>query len=89
MGAESPLARLDTLHLSRIQIFDQLVAPGPEARRPTAWSRSYLRVHQHASTATSTPTSTRICERIAAEADGWWGHCVGYPGTADRAAFRR
>ena len=30
-----------------------------------------------------------ICERIAHEADGWWGHCVGYPGTADRTAFRR
>jgi hypothetical protein len=30
-----------------------------------------------------------ICERIGAEADAWWGHCVGYPGTADRAAFKR
>ena len=30
MGAESPLARLDTLHLSRIQIFDQLVDQGPK-----------------------------------------------------------
>ena len=29
-----------------------------------------------------------ICERIAAEADGWWGHCVGYPGTADRAGVQ-
>ena len=22
------------------------------------------------------------------EADEWWGRCVGYPGRADRAAFR-
>ena len=29
-----------------------------------------------------------ICERIGAEADTWWGHCVGYPGSADRAAFK-
>ena len=30
MGSESPLARLDTLHLSRIQIFDHLVHQGPK-----------------------------------------------------------
>ena len=35
------------------------------------------------------PYLDMICERIPTEADTWWGHCVGYPGSSDRAAFRR
>ena len=87
VGADSPLARLDDLHLSRIQIIDALVDQGPPHRRETL-KRSHLLF-------TSTvdgdldPYLDAICERIGAEADGWWGHCAGYPGTADRAAFRR
>ena len=42
MGAESPLARLDTLHLSRIQIFDQLVAPGPASTTLDHLESNYL-----------------------------------------------
>ena len=56
----APTARwraCDTLHLSRIQIFDQLVAPGPEARPRPAWSPT-TSCSPAASTATSTPTST-------------------------------
>jgi len=87
VGAESPLARLPALHLSRIQIFDALVDQGPP-HRPETLKRHHLLF-------TSTvdgeldPYLDAICERIGAQADGWWGHCVGYPGTADRAAFRR
>ena len=87
VGADSPLARLDDLHLSRIQIIDALVDQGPPHRRETL-KRSHLLF-------TSTvdgdldPYLEAICERIGPDADGWWGHCDGYPGTADRAAFRR
>jgi hypothetical protein len=87
VGAESPLARLDALHLSRIQVIGELVDQGPPHRRETL-KRSHLLF-------TSTvdgdldPYLDAICERIGAEADGWWGHCDGYPGTGDRAAFRR
>jgi len=87
VGPESPLARLDRLHVSRIQIFDALVDQGPP-HEPETLKRHHLLF-------TSTvdgdldPYLDAICERIGAEADGWWGHCVGYPGTADRAAFRR
>ena len=87
LGAESPLAKLDRLHLSRIQIFDALVDQGPPHRRET------LKRHHLLFTSTVDgeldPYLDAICERIGAQADGWWGHCVGYPGTADRAAFRR
>jgi hypothetical protein len=87
VGADSPLARLAQLHLSRIQIFDALVDQGPPHRRET------LKRHHLLFTSTVDgdldPYLDAICERIGAEADGWWGHCVGYPGTADRAAFGR
>jgi hypothetical protein len=86
LGADSPLARLDRLHLSRIQIFDALVDQGPPHRRET------LKRHHLLFTSTVDgdldPYLDAICERIGADADAWWGHCVGYPGTADRAAFR-
>jgi hypothetical protein len=86
LGPESPLAKLDRLHLSRIQIFDALVDQGPPHRRET------LKRHHLLFTSTVDgdldPYLDAICERIGTEADGWWGHCVGYPGTADRAAFR-
>jgi hypothetical protein len=87
VGADSPLARLDDLHLSRIQIIDALVDQGPPHRRET------LKRHHLLFTSTVDgdldPYLDAICERIGAEADGWWGHCIGYPGTADRAAFGR
>jgi hypothetical protein len=87
IGEESPLARLDQLHLSRIQIFDALVDQGPP-HRPQTLKRGHLLF-------TSTvdgdldPYLEAICERIGTEADAWWSHCAGYPGTADRAAFKR
>jgi hypothetical protein len=87
VGPASPLAQLDTLHLARIQIFDELVYQGPP-QKPDALNAKQLLF-------TSTfdgeldPYLDAICERIGPEADGWWRHCAGYPGTADRHAFRR
>jgi hypothetical protein len=87
VGEQSPLARLDQLHLSRIQIFDTLVDQGAPHRRET------LKRHHLLFTSTVDgdldPYLEAICERIGAQADGWWGHCAGYPGTSDRAAFKR
>jgi hypothetical protein len=87
VGPASPLARLRRLHLARIQIFDELVYQGPPQKPDRLASRHLL--------FTSTfdgeldPYLDEICERIGPEADGWWRHCAGYPGTADRHAFRR
>jgi hypothetical protein len=87
LGADSPLARLDGLHLARIQIFDELVYQGPP-QKPDRLKSKWLLF-------TSTfdgdldPYLDALCERIGPEADGWWGHCAGYPGSADRAAFKR
>jgi hypothetical protein len=86
LGAESPLAKLDTLHLSRIQIFDHLVHQGPKHDLDQLQS-SYL-VFTSSFDGDLDTYLDLICDRIGAEADGWWGHCVGYPGTADRPAFK-
>jgi hypothetical protein len=82
-GEASPLARLEQLHLSRIQIFDELVAqPGHPAEK--------LDAPQLVFTSSFDGSLDRYCADICAkvpEADEWWGHCVGYPGRADKAAF--
>ena len=82
-GPASPLARLSQLHLSRIHIFDELVdQPGFPAEK--------LDAPQLVFTSSFDGSLDRYCADICdkvPEADEWWGHCVGYPGRADRAAF--
>jgi hypothetical protein len=84
-GAESPLARIDALHLSRIQIFDHLVHQS-ERHKLDHLELNYL-VFTSSFDGDLDAYLDAICDRIPADADGWWSHCVGYPGTADRAAF--
>jgi hypothetical protein len=83
-GEASPLARLSQLHLSRIHIFEELVAqPGHEAEK--------LDAPQLVFTSSFDGELDRYCDDICEkvpEADEWWGHCVGYPGRADKDAFR-
>jgi hypothetical protein len=85
-GTDSPLARLDTLHVSRLQIFDHLVHQG-DKQKPDRLESNYL-VFTSSFDGDLDTYLASICERIPTEADTWWGHCVGYPGTADRAAFQ-
>jgi hypothetical protein len=87
MGPESPLARLDTLHFSRLQIFSALVYQG-RPQRPERLNGSHL-VFTSSFDGELDPYLDAVCERLGADADGWWSHCEGYPGTADRAAFKR
>lgn len=86
VGPDSPLARLGMLHLSRIQIFRALVHQGPAQKHTDDLRHAHLLF-------TSTidgeldPYLDAIAHRVP-EADGWWGHCVDYPGREDLAAFR-
>jgi hypothetical protein len=84
IAEQSPLARLEQLHLSRIHIFDELVAqPGLAAEK--------LDAPQLVFTSSFDGPLDRylddICDKVP-EADEWWGHCVNYPGRGDKAAFR-
>lgn len=85
-GVQSPLARLGIVHTSRLQIFDHLVHQGP-SQRPDSLKSNYL-VFTAAFDGELEPFLDSILDRIP-EADGWWRHCVGYPGLAARAEFKR
>jgi hypothetical protein len=85
-GAESPFARLGALHIARVQVFRALVHQGPGQRR-----RDVLRHAHLVFTSTFDGELDPYLDALAAhlpEADEWWGRCAGYPGRADRAAFR-
>jgi hypothetical protein len=80
----SPLARLDQLHMSRIHIFRELVdQPGHPAEK--------LDAPQLVFTSSFDGSLDRyledLCDKVP-ECDNWWGHCVGYPGRSDWAAFK-
>jgi hypothetical protein len=87
VGEASPLARLATLHFSRVQIFGELVYQGAP-QKPDHLRASHL-VFTSTFDGELDPYLDALCSRLGAEADAWWEHCVGYPGTSDRAAFKR
>ena len=86
-GEAAPFARLEQVHFARLQIFDHLVYQGAP-QKPDTLKSNYL-VFTSSFDGRLDPLLEAICERLPAEADSWWSHCVGYPGTADRAAFKR
>ncbi|MEO7421090.1 MAG: hypothetical protein ABIU87_01690 [Ornithinibacter sp.] len=84
-GAASPLARIGSLHLSRLQIFRELVFQGPNQRH-----RDSLRHAHLVFTATFNGDLGVFLEELRTavpECDDWWGACVGFPGRDDGAAF--
>ena len=86
-GAESPFARIGTLHIARVQLFRELVHQGPAQK-----GRDVLRHAHLVFTSTIDGDLEPYLDELAAkvpEADEWWGRCVGYPGRGDRSAFRR
>ena len=85
-GARSPFARLGGLHIARVQIFRQLVHQGPQQKHADVLRHAHL-----VFTSTFDGELDPYLDALAAdvpEADEWWGRCAGYPGRADRAAFR-
>lgn len=86
-GATSALARLEQLHTARLQIFDHLVHQGAR-QKPDRLKSNYL-VFTASFDGDLDDFLGAICARLAPEADALWGHCAGYPGAADRAAFKR
>jgi hypothetical protein len=86
-GTESPLARVEQLHFSRLQIIDRLVYQGAP-QKPDRLNSAYL-VFTASFDGDLDAFLRAIAERLPAEADSWWSRCVGYPGTSDPDAFRR
>ena len=86
-GAGGALARLDQLHTARLQIIDHLVHQGAR-QKPERLKSNYL-VFTANFDGDLDDFLDAICARLAPEADALWGHCAGYPGASDRAAFKR
>jgi hypothetical protein len=86
VGQDSPLARLDGLHFSRIHVVSELVFQGPQQRWRDGLQASHL---VFTSTIDGDPDPYLEALRSRAEPDTWWRFCVGYPGSADSEKFRR
>ena len=87
IGRESPLARLERTHMARWVIVPQLYYQGPP-QKPDSLKYEWL-VFTSDFDGGLDGYLDDVCEHMSAEADEIWGHCVGYPGAADRDAFKR
>ena len=87
-AAESPFAKLDQTHFARFVIIPQLVDLGPPPATRDTLKNEYL-LFSADFDGSLERFLDGVCIAMAAEADTIWGHCVGYPGTSDRAAFER
>ena len=85
-GAESPFARLEMLHIARVQIFRALAHQGPKQKHTDVLRHAHL-VFTSTFDGDLDPYLDALAERVP-EADVWWGRCAGYPGRGNRAAFR-
>jgi hypothetical protein len=85
-GADSPFARLETLHTARVQLFRQLVHQGVKQRHTDVLQNTHL-VFTSTIDGELDPYLDALAS-VVPECDEWWGRCVGYPGRADATAFR-
>lgn len=83
--ADSPLAAVDTTHMARLAVLDDVFYAGHPAERDHLRSR-YLLV--------STNFNGKLADylellrtRMTGAVEDVWHHCVGFPGTSDARAF--
>jgi hypothetical protein len=74
------LARLETLHFSRIHVVSDLVFQGPLQRHRDRLQASHL-----VFTSTFDGELEPYLEALRSRADRWWRFCVGYPGSEGEA----
>jgi hypothetical protein len=86
-GEDAPIARLGTVHTSRLQIFDQLVYQGAPQIRDRL-KNNYLVFTAAFDGTTLDPFLDALVDKVP-EAHEWWRHCVAYPGIQNRDAFKR
>jgi hypothetical protein len=86
VGADSPFARIGTLHIARVQLFRALVHQGPEQTKTDTLRHTHL-VFTSTIDGDLDPYLELLRERVP-ECDEWWGRCVNYPGRGSGKAFR-
>lgn len=87
VGGKSPLAKLGQTHFARWLIVSRLLYQGPP-QVPDELRNAYLLFTSDFDGSLESYLDG-MCNAMAAETDAIWGHCVAYPGSADRAAFGR
>lgn len=85
-GAESPLAKVGTTHMARLAVIDDVFYQAHPAA-PDHLRSKYLFFSSNFDGELA-PWLELMRTRIPDEVDRVWGHCVGWPGTGDAAAFR-
>jgi hypothetical protein len=82
-GADSPLARLRTIHFARLLVLHDLVYQGPPQVRDTLQSAYLIFISNF--DGDLEPYLESMLDVMGEEVQQAWAHCVGFPGTADRA----
>jgi len=83
----SPFADAPRTHFARWVIVPQPAYQGPPMR-PDPWKSQYL-IFSACLDGELDSYLAELCELIGPDVDAVWRHCVGYPGSADPAAFAR
>jgi hypothetical protein len=86
-GSASPLARVDTTHLARWVVVDDVADEGYPAAEDHLKSAYLLFTTNFDGTLDAYLDA--MVERIPEVVDGLWKHCVGYPGLQNRDAFKK
>ena len=86
-GDASPLARVPGTHFARWVVMSDVVFQGAGQRRRDRWSTPRLLFTSNFD-GDLDPYLDGLREGMGADADAIWGHCAGYPGRDDAAAFR-
>jgi hypothetical protein len=86
-GADSPFAVAPGTHLARLVVLDDVIYVGMPACEEHLKSK-YLIFESNCDGDRDT-SLTGLATKIPRHLDAIWGHCTGYPGAADLAAFLR
>lgn len=86
-GPSSPLARVTGTHFARWVLIDNVVYQGGRQRRDTLAAGRLLFTSNF--DCPIEPYIEALRTELAGDADEIWGHCAGYPGREDPAAFAR
>jgi hypothetical protein len=86
-GPRSPLARVDTTHIARWVVVDNLADEGHPAAEDQLKS-AYLLFTSNFDGGLDAYLEAMV-QSVPDLVDGLWKHCIGYPGLNDREAFKK
>jgi hypothetical protein len=85
-GDQSPLAGVPGTHFARWVVIDDVISEGPAQGEPEHLQYARLLFTSNFD-GDLDPYLDALRAGLGASADAIWGHCIGYPGSADGSAF--